>query len=253
MDFQFLATFFPKSSLLGFNVEDESQTSTSKTWLIDKTKQLGNEIVALRCQGGSKMYLEQKKPEGGDRGILTAEGITYTDLAYPEYDNALAGIPLAICQQKLAFGFFSYCKYAELALRGLKAAGFPMKKVSLISRTENKQIHQVAKTSVLTGSHLNGITKVLIGLGMLRMPGIGTVIVAGNLSKELTKFNPIDAAARGLIGIFCDRGVSFEQAKKLNQVVGEGNYLVTVQGTENQIRYAEAILARYCLENWEVY
>ncbi|MEC4984846.1 MAG: hypothetical protein SAJ37_14465 [Oscillatoria sp. PMC 1068.18] len=199
------------------------------------------------------MYLEQKKPEIAECGILTSKRLTYTDLGSAESNNTSANVPLAICQQKLAFGFFNYCKYAELALRGLKAAGFPMKKVSLIAQTNDKKIRRVAKTSVLTGSHLNGITRILIGLGMLRMPEIGTIIVAGNLSKDLTKTNPVDAAARGLIGIFGDRGVNFEQAKNLNQVVGEGNYLIGIQGTENQIRYAEAILDRYCIENWAVY
>lgn len=96
--------------------------------------------------------------------------------------------------EKRAVGVFAQRSDVELAVRELKNSNFPMDKVSVIARdaehveqiagievkehTDNKA-EEGAVTGALTGGALGGLTGLLVGLGLLAIPGIGPVMLAG--------------------------------------------------------------------------
>jgi len=63
----------------------------------------------------------------------------------------------------------------------------------------------------------------------------------------------IGAAAGGLVGALIGLGIPEERARVYNQRVSRGDYLVFVDGTETEIRRAEAILSNRGIQDWGVY
>jgi hypothetical protein len=82
------------------------------------------------------------------------------------------------------------------------------------------------------------------------------VILAGTgataLATALTG-GAIGAAAGGLGGALIGVGIPEQRARHYNDRVARGGYLIMVDGTEEEIRRAEAILTRWGIEDWGIY
>lgn len=170
-------------------------------------------------------------------------------------------------RNRRAVGVFSKRQDTEMALRELQAANFPMGKVSVIARDADKQDDLVneqagnkagegATTGAVTGGALGGITGLLVGLGALAIPGIGPILFAGIEGTAIATTlagGAIGAAAGGLVGALIGLGIPEERAKVYNERVNRGHYLVIVEGTEEEIRRAEAILSNRGIEEWGIY
>ena len=61
------------------------------------------------------------------------------------------------------------------------------------------------------------------------------------------------AAAGGLIGALEGWYVPEKQAKFYNDRVSQGDYLVTLEGTESEILTAEKILSRWGIQEWQIF
>jgi hypothetical protein len=93
-------------------------------------------------------------------------------------------------------------------------------------------------------------------LGALAIPGIGPVMAGGALATALATTaagGAIGAAAGGLTGALVGLGIPEERAKFYNDRVNHGDYLVMVDGTEDEIRRAEAILSRHGIREWGIF
>ncbi len=170
-----------------------------------------------------------------------------------------------------AVGVFSHRRDAEAALHELRDAGFPMDRVSVVAReadrndqiagtevTENigNKADEGAATGAVSGGVLGGLTGLLVGLGTLAIPGIGPIMLAGAAATTLATTIAgagIGAVAGGLLGALIGLGIPEERARVYNERVGRGHYLVIIDGTDEEIARAEAILRRRGIEEFEVY
>ncbi len=173
-------------------------------------------------------------------------------------------------RNRRAVGVFSNRRDLENALHELRDAGFPMDKVSVISKdtrtneiagsdvrdADDNQADDGAKTGAIAGGTLGGLTGLLVGLGALAIPGIGPVMLAGATATAIATTltgTAIGAAAGGLIGALIGLGIPEDRARVYSDRVSRGDYLVIVDGTDNDIRRAEAILNHRGIQEWGIY
>jgi hypothetical protein len=182
---------------------------------------------------------------------------------------------MALGQHKRAVGVFSTRREAELALRELRDSRFPMDRVSVIARDADRQddiagadVHsdirdrddnkadEGAATGALAGGALGGLTGLLVGLGTLALPGIGPIMLAGATATAIATTlagGAIGAAAGSLLGALIGLGIPEDEARSYNDRVSRGHYLVMIEGTDEEIARAQAILHRGGVEDWAVY
>jgi uncharacterized protein (TIGR02271 family) len=178
---------------------------------------------------------------------------------------------MALTQTKRAIGTFPTRHEAEQALHELKRSGFPMEKVSVIARHSDRaegtastvvnehvgnKADDGAKAGVVSGGALGGLTGLLVGLGILAIPGIGPVMLAGAGATVLATAlsgTMIGAAAGGLLGGLIGLGIPEKDAKLYSDRVSRGDYLVMVEGTDTDIHHAEQVLKRHTIQDWGIY
>ncbi len=172
---------------------------------------------------------------------------------------------------KRAVGVFSNRRDAEHALTEQRNSGFPMDKVSVIAKDAERddqlagaemsdrvgnKADEGAAAGAVTGTALGGLGGLLVGLGALAIPGIGPVMLAGAgataLATTLTGAG-IGAAAGGLLGALIGLGIPEERARVYNDRVSRGDYLVIVDGTEDDIRHSHAIYNNRGVQDWGIY
>lgn len=172
---------------------------------------------------------------------------------------------------KRAVGIFAKIEDAVSALTELKAAGFPIEKISVISRNteEDREIANLVKspkidneaeentaTGAFTGGALGTVTGLLVGLGILAIPGIGPIMLAGAEATALATTlagSAIGTAAGTFMGAFASLGIPEAQAKSYYERVSRGAYLVMAEGTEEEIAIAQKILNERKIEDLIIY
>jgi hypothetical protein len=178
---------------------------------------------------------------------------------------------MAIHDQKRAVGIFTTRREAKQALHELKSSGFPMAKVSVIAQDINGRQEMAgaevydqvgnkadsgAATGAVTGGALGGLTGLLVGLGTLAIPGVGPIVLAGEVATALATAvagGAIGAAAGGLVGGLVGLGIPEERARVYNDRIAKGEYLVIVDGSDGEVAIAQAILADRGIQEWGVY
>ena len=175
---------------------------------------------------------------------------------------------MTITQYKRAAGLFYSRDEAEKAVRELKQAGFDMDRVSVIAKDADKvaghdttedvgnKADEGASTGAVTGGILGGITGLLVGLGTLAIPGVGPILLAGEVATALATTAAgagIGAAAGGLIGALIGLGIPEEKARIYNDRVGKGSFLVMVTGNGYEIERAANIMRSNGVEEFDIY
>jgi hypothetical protein len=174
-------------------------------------------------------------------------------------------------QGQRAVGVFSSRSEAEHALSELRDAGFNMDRVSVIAKDADRKgdvagvetsdrvgnkADEGAATGAVTGSVLGGLTGLLVGLGTLAIPGVGPVLLAGEVATALATTAVgagLGAAAGSLLGALVGLGIPEERAKVYSDRVSRGDYLVIVDGTDAEIRHAENILTNRGIQEFGIY
>ncbi len=173
--------------------------------------------------------------------------------------------------EKRAVGVFARRSDVEQAVRELKVANFPMEKVSVLARdaeqaekiagvevkehTDN-QAEEGAFRGAFAGSALGGLTGLLVGLGLLAIPGVGPVMLAGAGATALASTfagGAIGAAAGTLGGALVGLGIPKERADAYSELISKGYYLVMINGTPEEMGLAERILRNRGVEEWGIY
>lgn len=178
---------------------------------------------------------------------------------------------MALGLNKRAVGVFNTRHEAEHALHELNNSGFSMNKVSVVAKDADKQddiagvdvsdnvgnkADEGAGAGAVTGGILGGATGLLVGLGALAIPGVGPIVLAGEVATALATTlagGAIGAAAGGLIGALIGLGIPEERARVYSDRVSRGHYLVLVDGSEAEIARAEAILTGRGIEDFGIY
>lgn len=177
---------------------------------------------------------------------------------------------MALGQGKRAIGVFPNRQDTESALNELKNSDFPMDKVSVVARdvseddqmaeSESKFIREqtlkgIGTGAITGGAILGGIGALVAGLGTLAIPGLGSIAVAGSQAALAGTFAGgfYGAGGGGIIGAVIGNGVSQEQAKAYSDRLSKGDYLVMIDGTDDEIHRAESILSVQGIQDWGVY
>jgi hypothetical protein len=165
-----------------------------------------------------------------------------------------------------AIGTFANRQQAEEALHELRKSGFPMNRVSVLAKDtdRNEQIagaqvkdrgdteaQEGAGIGATTGTVLGGLGGLLVGLEALIIPGAGPFLAAGTIATTLAGAG-IGAAAGGIIGALTGLGIPEEEARDYSERVSQGEYLVILEGSEDEIRRAASILSRQGIRGWRV-
>jgi hypothetical protein len=142
---------------------------------------------------------------------------------------------------------------AESVVTSLQAAGFDMRKVSVVGKEdlgsrqvfgyyrEGGRIKVWGKSEKFWGPLL----ETLDGWAFFSVPGIGPVVVAGPLAGWMVAtlsnaviFGGLTALGTGLYSI----GISQDEVLRCEGSLREGRYLVLVHGTVSEVRAAKEIL-----------
>jgi hypothetical protein len=86
-----------------------------------------------------------------------------------------------------------------------------------------------ATTGPTTGGVSGGVIGLLAGIGALAIPGVGPFIAAGPIMAALSGA-AVGAATGGLIGL----GIPEIEAKRYEEKLKRGNYLIAVHADENE-------------------
>lgn len=182
---------------------------------------------------------------------------------------------MALGQFKHAIGVFPNRQAAEQALSELRNAGFPMNHVSAMSNDKPLRVYakdadgrlsgaeianatgnqagEGAKAGAIAGGATGGLLGLIEGLAVLSIPGVGPAVAVGTVLANTLVAGGIGAAAGGLVGALIGWGIPEDQARFYSDRVSQGDYLVIVEGTADEIRRAEAILNRRGIQRWSVY
>jgi hypothetical protein len=167
---------------------------------------------------------------------------------------------------KHAIGIFSNCWNAGHALTELETLGFPMEKISVISKTsdttdgiahpgvQNASMTKAdaATVGAMVGSIGVGSLTLIVGLGSLVIPGVGPVLA---LESLITAFlgSGVAATVGGLYGALQGWLVPNEYARRCNDRLHQGDYLVVIEAIDTEIWMAESVLKHWELRTWRVY
>ncbi|MBW4444826.1 MAG: general stress protein [Plectolyngbya sp. WJT66-NPBG17] len=150
---------------------------------------------------------------------------------------------------------------AEAAVLELQRAGFDMRKISIIGKDYQTTEHvrgfftwkdtakAGAKEAGYWGTFFGSFFGILTGAGLLFVPGVGPVIVAGHVAGALAVWiegmivGGVGAAvAGGLVGALVGLGIPKEQALKYETEIKAGKFMVIASGTDEEIDRAQQIL-----------
>jgi len=137
------------------------------------------------------------------------------------------------------------------ALKALKDAGFPMKRVSLLAKADMNDNHleieseeKMKNAPVLLGVGAGTTLGLLAGLGAFSIPGFGFLYGAGAIIGALGGFD-LGLVSGGLISMLSELGFKKDHSEKVNEHLDAKRFALIVQGTDEEIAKAEAILKNY--------
>ena len=198
--------------------------------------------------------------------ILSRRGIQQWETYDPTVVNRTDyGHGTGLQRARRAIGVFPHRRDAEVALTELRDAGFLMSQVSLIGKDADgrnpvagvgNKANEGAKAGAVTGGALGGLGGLLVGLGALAIPGIGPVVAGGAVATALATTaagGAIGAAAGGITGGLVGLGIPENRARVYNDRLNRGDYLVIVDGTDEEVRHAEAILKRHDIQEFDTF
>jgi len=150
---------------------------------------------------------------------------------------------------KSVVGIFDQRSEAERAVRDLIDNGFRRDDISFIAgHTSGEPVESTTTSSegmsstvagASTGAVVGGLGGLLVGLGVLAIPGVGPVLAAGPLAVTLLGAG-VGAAAGGLIGSLMDVGVPEEEAGYYAEGIRRGSTLVAVN-TDDEMMIDRAV------------
>ncbi len=170
-------------------------------------------------------------------------------------------------EHRRAVGIFSNRDDAQSALYELRDAGFPMDRISVIAQNldqgeqiggvEAKSREEQAKggagAGAVAGTATGGLLGLIGSIGVLAIPGVGIAAEAGIVLANTLLGSGLGAAGGGLLGALIGWGIPEDQARYYDERVTQGDYLVMVEGTLQEIQTAEAVLNRRGIRDWNTY
>lgn len=176
-------------------------------------------------------------------------------------------------QQKHGVGIISTRQDAESALNELRDSGFSLEKVGVMTKESEcegqvgnndrsdrlaAQAQRGATTGAVTGTARKGVSGLglLVGFGTLAIPGVGTAIEAGTGGTSVATIlggKAIGGFDDSWVGAFAGIGIPEERTHVYTERVRRGDYLIMVQGQDQELANAESVLRKRGIQDWEIY
>lgn len=139
------------------------------------------------------------------------------------------------------FGIVKTHSQAEEVVEGLQEAGFPTSEISVLL-PDNEGKHDIghvkatkapegATTGATTGGVAGGVLGLLAGIGALAIPGVGPFIAAGPIMALLSGA-AVGGTTGGLVGGLIGLGIPEIEAKRYEDKLKNGNYLIAVDAAD---------------------
>jgi len=148
---------------------------------------------------------------------------------------------------KKSIAIFSSHDEAIHAVEALKDAGINMNHVSLIGKAEivDDKIHVKSNKALIAaptvaGTVLGTTVGVMTGIGLFAIPGLGVIFGAGAIIGALAGFN-VGLITGGATTMLIELGVK-EDHITYEQHIKEGNFLLFIDGDEDEVAKAEMII-----------
>src|SRR5436190_6481400 len=140
---------------------------------------------------------------------------------------------------KSVFGIATTQGQAERIVQQLQAQGFGTSEISVLMPDTGgtRDIGHVKATKApegaATGGATGGVVGLLAGIGALAIPGVGPLIAAGPIMAALSGA-AVGAATGGVLGGLIGLGVPEIEAKRYEEKLKKGNYLIAVHTEESE-------------------
>lgn len=140
-------------------------------------------------------------------------------------------------------GVFSGFDPARRAVSDLKAAGFAEDSISLIAPSTSAGVESKShvKSDAEVGAAVGGIGGLLASFAAATVPGVGPVLMAGQLIAAMGGV-AVGALAGGLVGAMTRIGVPEEDARTYAESVRRGDVVVTVRAVDRDVERARSIM-----------
>src|SRR6266404_2377658 len=132
---------------------------------------------------------------------------------------------------------------AERIVERLQSSGFPNSEISIllpdregkhdIGHVKATKAPEGATTGAATGGVTGGVIGLLAGIGALAIPGVGPFIAAGPIMAALGGA-AIGGATGGIVGGLIGLGIPEIEAKRYEEKLKKGNYLIAVHTDESE-------------------
>lgn len=171
---------------------------------------------------------------------------------------------MVLVQERCSVATFNCRHNAEQALKQLYCAGFPITRISLVSKDSEllEQLEEAirktqprdttvdkAPCAMVTGSILGALGGCLMTIGILSIPGVAPAIAIGSavgtaLASTLAGAG-VGLATGGVISVCNCPGVTSEREMDSARLHPE-EFLIIVHGTEQEVERAKKLLAKTC-------
>src|SRR6266436_2979967 len=132
---------------------------------------------------------------------------------------------------------------AERIVERLQSSGFPNSEISIllpdregkhdIAHVKATKAPEGATTGAATGGVTGGVLGLLAGIGALAIPGVGPLIAAGPIVAALSGA-AVGATTGGVVGGLIGLGIPEIEAKRYEEKLKKGNYLIAVHTDESE-------------------
>lgn len=167
-------------------------------------------------------------------------------------------------QKRYAVGTFSNSKDVKHVLDELNQSGFPVEQISIVAKYGDcdRQLDRSgmsdgagdedlaeAATGTITGSMVGAVLGCLTGIAILTVPGVGFMVAAGTTGTALVTTLAgagIGAIGGSLIQALTGLKIPSDPARVDSDRCWPDEYILMVNGPEDELPRAESILIRSC-------
>jgi hypothetical protein len=161
-------------------------------------------------------------------------------------------------------GMFQDQGHVEMAINELRDLNYDPTHFSVVMRdmrvatdiqaNTGAQVANDTAQGALIGGVLAGVAGLLVGLGIITIPGIGALFVAGPIASALgltgaaattTSAAVTGAVAGGLVGALASIGFSQEDAQVYEERIRGGGILLIVPAQEQRVGEVQGIMTKH--------
>ena len=172
-------------------------------------------------------------------------------------------------QKKQGIGLFNNYLNAEIVLQELKDTGFPQQQISFVAQMEelhddlttvyhthnpgNPMVEE-AKARVASGGIFGSLVDLLDNIKTLKISLLGkehSLIAGGSLANEIR--NHAEHTEFCLTNVLLNLGTPQARAEFYSDRVSQGDCLIMVDGSTDDIAQAAKVLKHQGVQEWEIY